>query len=100
MTTLFFTSERSPGTPELRRIQQRYRCHPHVNPVQEYALKPEPFLTIKEAAALLNIPYFKLQRAAKLGLFPVYRLFNKRCYVRISEVEQAMKSTTVSEVQS
>jgi excisionase family DNA binding protein len=55
------------------------------------SLTPEQFHTLHEAAGLLNVPYFKIQRAAKRGQIPVYRLFNNRPLVRVSEIEQVMK---------
>jgi hypothetical protein len=51
---------------------------------------PEPFYSYKEAAGLLGVPYSKIQRAGKRGLFPVYRLYNSRPLVRISEIIAAM----------
>ena len=48
------------------------------------------FYTIKEAADLLGLPYWKLQRAVKAGLVPSYALYNKRRYVRLDEVEAVM----------
>jgi excisionase family DNA binding protein len=52
---------------------------------------PEPFLTIQAAAALLNLPVFKLRRAARRGLFPIYRIGNGRILVRLSEVVAAIE---------
>ena len=46
---------------------------------------------MKNAAAMLGLPYFKVQRAVKLGLIPSYRLYNKRKLVRVSEILAAMK---------
>ena len=46
----------------------------------------EQLLTLRSAADALGLPYFKVQRAARLKLFPVYRLLNKRPLVRLSEV--------------
>lgn len=53
--------------------------------------KPEKFYTLKEAARLLGLPYFKLARAARLGLFPTYSLLNRRRLVRLSEVIAAIE---------
>jgi hypothetical protein len=47
-------------------------------------------LTLKQAAFELGLPYFKVQRAAKAELFPKYRLFNSRQYVRLAEIEAAL----------
>ncbi|HVI30171.1 hypothetical protein [Hansschlegelia sp.] len=52
--------------------------------------------TFKEAADLLGLPYFKIQRAARLGLVPTYRLFNSRKYVRASEILACMAATANS----
>lgn len=60
-------------------------------------MTPEPFYTLKEAARLLNVQYFKLQRAAKLGLLPTHRLYNSKRMVRLSEIEQAMRSNKTGE---
>lgn len=46
----------------------------------------EPLLTIKETADSLGLPYFKIQRAARAGLFPTYKIYNSRRLVRLSEV--------------
>ena len=43
-------------------------------------------ITLKEAANLLGLPYFKLQRAAREGHIPTYTLYNSRRLVRLSEV--------------
>jgi hypothetical protein len=53
--------------------------------------QPEPLLTIKEAAKRLGLPTFKIGRAAKLGIFPVYTLYNKRKLVRLSEIIGAIE---------
>ena len=58
-----------------------------------HATPPEPLLTYVGAAQRLALPYFKIQRAAKAGLFPVYRLQNSRPLVRLSEVVTAIEST-------
>jgi hypothetical protein len=52
----------------------------------------EGYLTFKEAAPKLNIPIWKLRRAAKRGDFPTYRIFNKRALVRLSEVDAAIRA--------
>jgi excisionase family DNA binding protein len=54
---------------------------------------PEKFSTLKEAAALLGVPYWKLQRAVKYGLIPSYKLLNSRPLVLPSEVIAAIKKT-------
>ena len=47
---------------------------------------PEKLMTLKEAAEKLGLPPFKLYRAANRGMIPVYRFFNGRQLVRLSEV--------------
>jgi len=49
------------------------------------------YLTLKQAAFELNLPYFKIQRAAKRGLFPVYKILNSRPLVRIVDIKAAAK---------
>jgi len=48
--------------------------------------KPEPFITLEEAAAQLGLTYIKLQRAARTGIIPTYSFQNGRKLVRLSEV--------------
>lgn len=55
--------------------------------------KIEPLLTLKDIAARLGLPAFKVTRAAKLGLFPTYALFNQRKLARLSEVIAAIESS-------
>ena len=55
---------------------------------------PEPFLTLKDVATRLGVPAFKITRAAKLGVFPTYTLFNNRKLARLSEVVEAIKRTS------
>ena len=50
----------------------------------------EPFFTIKEAATLLRIPYWKLNRAVNQGLIPSHSMLNQRKYLKLSEVENCM----------
>ena len=50
----------------------------------------EKYLTLKQAAELLNLPYYKIQRAVRNGLIPTHQLFNSRKYVLESEVRAAM----------
>lgn len=51
---------------------------------------PERLLTIKEAAELLGIQYWKLRRAVKQGVIPSYSLLNTRRLVRISDILRAI----------
>lgn len=53
----------------------------------------EKLLTLQQVEDRLGIPYFKLQRAAKRGLFPTYSIQTKRKLVRLSEVLVAIEST-------
>lgn len=50
----------------------------------------EAYLTFRQAAQALNVPYFKIQRAARQGIVPVYRLLNSRPYVKRSDFERVM----------
>ncbi|MGH1570495.1 hypothetical protein ACRAWG_07210 [Methylobacterium sp. P31] len=52
--------------------------------------EPEPLLTFRQAADLFGLPYWKIQRAAKLGLIPTVALLNSRRYVRQSEIERVL----------
>jgi hypothetical protein len=52
---------------------------------------PEPLRTLKDIATRLGLPTFKVTRAAKLGIFPTYSLFNKRKLARLSEVLSAIE---------
>jgi len=49
------------------------------------------YLTLKQAAFELNLPYFKIQRAAKRGLFPTHKLVNSRPLVRIADIKAAIE---------
>jgi excisionase family DNA binding protein len=55
----------------------------------------EAFLTFKEAARRLNLPYHQVQRAAKKGLFPSYRPFGRRPLIRLSEVVAVIEASKV-----
>ena len=46
----------------------------------------EKLLTVKQAAAELGLPYWKLNRSVKSGLVPSYTLLNSRRLVRLSEI--------------
>ena len=52
---------------------------------------PEPFCTIKSASQHLHLPEFKLRRAAKVGLIPIYKFANRRILVRLSEVIEVIE---------
>ena len=49
------------------------------------------FLTLKEAATELNVPYWLLLRAANSDKFPTYTLVNNRRRVILSEVIAAIR---------
>ena len=49
-------------------------------------------LTIHQAAAILNLPSWKIRRATNAGLIPSYHLFNSKRYVKLAEIEAAMRS--------
>lgn len=46
----------------------------------------ERLLTLKEAADLVGAKYWHIQRAAKARHFPLYRPYNSRALVKLSEV--------------
>lgn len=52
----------------------------------------ERLRTFQDAADALGLPYFKIQRAARLGLIPTYRLFNSRRYVKLSDLLAALSA--------
>lgn len=54
---------------------------------------PEKFHSIKDAAALLGLRYWHLQRAVKRGLVPSHRLLTKKRFVRLSEIVAALESS-------
>jgi hypothetical protein len=43
--------------------------------------------SMKEVAALLGLPDWKVRRAVKSGLFPTYTLYNTKKYLVLAEVE-------------
>jgi predicted site-specific integrase-resolvase len=51
--------------------------------------EPEPFRTVKQAAAITSIPTWKIYRALKVGDIPTYKLLNSRRYVKISDIQRA-----------
>jgi hypothetical protein len=53
----------------------------------------ERLLTLKAAAEELNLPAFKITRAASAGIIPTYSLYNKRKLVRLSEVVAAINAS-------
>ena len=53
----------------------------------------EQMRTFRSASEAMNIPYFKIQRAARAGLIPTYSILNSRKYVKISDILKAMSSS-------
>jgi excisionase family DNA binding protein len=59
------------------------------------SVPPEPFyLTLKEAAIRLGLPYWKLLRACNAGLIPTYKVLNSKRYVRLDEVQAAIAAAS------
>lgn len=58
----------------------------------------EPFLTIKEAARRLGLPYFKLLRAVNAGAIPTYTLHNSRRLVRLPKVVCVIEQSRMSDL--
>jgi len=54
---------------------------------------PEKLITVKAAAEALDLPIWKLSRAAKHGVFPTYFLLNTRRYVKLSEVMACIEAS-------
>lgn len=42
--------------------------------------------TFKEASEILNIKYYKIQRAARDKIVPTYSLYNGRKYVKVRDI--------------
>ena len=55
--------------------------------------QPEKLLTYKAVAETLGVPYYKVQRAGRAGLFRTYRLLNSRPLLRLSEVLAAIEAS-------
>jgi hypothetical protein len=53
----------------------------------------EPLRTIASISKELNLPTWKLSRAAAQGVFPTYRLLNSRRLVKLSEVLAAVEAS-------
>lgn len=49
-------------------------------------LTPEKLITIREAAEAVGALYWQLRRATMRGWVPVYRPYNSRALVKLSEV--------------
>lgn len=57
---------------------------------ERYESPGPPFISVEFAAALLEVPEFKLRIAIKAGLIPSYRIANRRMFVRLSEIVGVM----------
>jgi excisionase family DNA binding protein len=68
----------------------------------EYPRAPqiEPFYTLHEAAARLNLKYWQLLRMAKRGELELYRAGSERKRVRLSEVVEAIRRCSEPESRS
>jgi hypothetical protein len=53
----------------------------------------EKLLTYRAAAEALGLPYFKIQRAARAGLLPTYRLLNGRKLLKLADVAAIVDGT-------
>ncbi len=51
----------------------------------------EKFVELKEAAEVLGLKRYVLQRGARAKLFPTYTIYNNKKYCRISEVVAVME---------
>ena len=67
------------------------RIEPKVATLNAHNSPTEKLVTIKVASDKTGIPYWKLQRAAKRGLFQTYRILNSRSLVRVSEIIAAIE---------
>lgn len=52
----------------------------------------EKFLTFREAASELNVPYHVVQKAAQKGIIPTYNLMGARRYVRLVDILTVMRA--------
>ena len=50
------------------------------------------FRTLKDAASVLRLPYFKIQRAARAGIIPTYSILNGRKYVKLRDIIELMSA--------
>jgi hypothetical protein len=50
--------------------------------------------TYREAASKVGVPYFKIQRAARLGILPTYSILNSRKYVKLRDVLRAISPSS------
>jgi hypothetical protein len=54
---------------------------------------PEKLYALKHAAEALALPYHRVQRAARAGLIPTYKLGGSRTLVRLSEIVAVIERT-------
>ena len=62
---------------------------------QDYLQPIEKLVTLGTAADAIGVPYFKILRAAKAGLFPCYKVGNQRALVRLTEVVSAIERSSL-----
>lgn len=55
--------------------------------------RPIAYYTIKKAAEVKQLPYWKLNQACGSGLIPTYTLGNSRRYVRLEEIDEALQKS-------
>ena len=55
---------------------------------------PDKLRTFRNAAEAMNLPYFKVQQAAKKGVIPTYSFLNGRKYVRVRDIELILASSS------
>lgn len=53
----------------------------------------EKLLTFRATADALGVPYYKIQRAARGGVLPTYRLLNGRRLLKLSDVIAVIDAT-------
>ncbi|NEU14858.1 helix-turn-helix domain-containing protein [Methylobacterium sp. BTF04] len=58
------------------------------NALPEY----QRYYTVPEAARAIGVPSYKIRRAVKLGIIPSYGVLDRRQYVRIKDIQEAMAS--------
>ena len=54
---------------------------------------PEKYLTFRATADALGMSYPKVQRAARAGILPTYRLLNGRRLLKLSDVAAVIDGT-------
>jgi excisionase family DNA binding protein len=56
--------------------------HPAIDP----ALPKPVFITVRQASALLNVPEFRIQRAARAQRIPSYRFLGRKILLQRDEI--------------